>query len=113
MARFGVTEEQVAAFRFDESYRAMMKFEVERTRKLFDEGAGLLPLLAPPVRRQISLFEQGGRAILRAIERQGYDTLSTRPRLSKVQKGKLVMRALGLAIAQKLGGGGPRAKGAA
>jgi squalene synthase HpnC len=112
MAKFGVTEEQVAALRFDENYRQMMKFEVERTRGLFDEGARLLPLLDPVVRRQISLFEQGGRAVLKAIERQNFDTLSKRPRLSKLQKGRLVMRALGLAIAQKLGGGGG-AKGAA
>ena len=34
---------------------------------MFDEGEQLLPLLAPAFRRQISLFGQGGRAILRAI----------------------------------------------
>jgi squalene synthase HpnC len=111
MARFGVTEEQIAAFRFDAKFGAMMKFEVERTRGLFDEGAGLLPLLDPVVRRQISLFEQGGRAVLGAIERRGYDTLSGRPRLSRWQKGRLVMRALGMALAQKFGGS--RARGVA
>jgi squalene synthase HpnC len=103
MARFGVTEDQLASFRFDERYRDLMRFEVGRTRELFDAGAKLLPLLAPPVRRQISLFEQGGRATLRAIERQGYDTLTRRPRLSKLQKGRLILRALGVALAQKLG----------
>jgi len=102
MVRFGVAEEQIATFRFDENFRNLMKFEVERARALFDEGAALLPLLDPVVRRQISLFEQGGRAILRAIERQGYDTLTRRPKLSKWQKGRLVLKALGVAMAQKL-----------
>ena len=68
MARFGVSEEQIASFRFDEHFRDLMQFEVDRAAACFDEGTALLPLLAPAVRRQISLFEQGGRAILRAID---------------------------------------------
>jgi squalene synthase HpnC len=102
MARFNVTEEQIAAGRCDESFRKLMRFEVDRTRALFDQGAALLPLLEPSVRRQISLFEQGGRAILRAIERQNYDTLSRRPSLSAWQKGRLMFKALGVALLQKI-----------
>jgi squalene synthase HpnC len=102
MARFSVTEDQIAAGRCDQNFRNLMRFEVDRTRGLFDEGAKLLPLLAPPVRRQISLFEQGGRAILKAIERQNYDTLTRRPTLSKLQKGRLMLKALGVALLQKL-----------
>jgi squalene synthase HpnC len=105
MTRFGVTEEQIAAFRFDQRFRDLMKFELERTAACFDEGAALLPMLAPSVRRQISLFEQGGRAILRAIKRQNYDTLSRRPSLSKWQKGRLILKALGMAILQKVNPG--------
>ncbi len=102
MARFGVTEEQIAAFRFDARFRELMEFEVQRATSCFDEWAALLPMLAPCVRRQISLFEQGGRAILRAIERQNYDTLSRRPSLSKWQKGRLMFKALGMALLQKM-----------
>lgn len=105
MARFGVTEEQIASFRFDGHFRDLMKFEVDRAAACFDEGTALLPLLAPAVRRQISLFEQGGRAILRAIERQNYDTLSRRPSLSTWQKGRLIFKALGMAILQKFSPG--------
>jgi squalene synthase HpnC len=105
MARFGVTEEQLAAFRFDDNFRRLMQFEVRRTHELLDEGERLLPLLAPVYRRQISLFGQGGRAILRAIERRGYDTLTSRPSLSKGQKARLVLKALAAAVAQKLSPG--------
>jgi squalene synthase HpnC len=108
MVRFGVTETQIASFAFDENFKKLMQFEVDRTRQLFDEGAALLPMLDPPIRRQISLFEQGGRAILRAIEKQGFDTLSRRPSLSPWQKGRLMFKAAGIALAQKLL---PRAKG--
>ena len=102
MSCFNVTEDQIAAGRCDENFRNLMRFEVDRTRALFDEGAKLLPLLAPPVRRQISLFEQGGRAIIQAIERQNYDILSRRPSLSAMQKGRLMLKALGVAVMQKL-----------
>lgn len=94
MQRFGVTEEQIREGRCDDNYRRLIEFEVDRTEKMFDEGDQLLPLLDGFVRQQVSLFSQGGRAVLDAIRRQDYDTLSHRPRLSKWQKGKLVARAV-------------------
>src|SRR4051812_6260928 len=47
MSRFGVTEDQVTSFRFDENFRRLMQFEVNRTHRMLDEGQQLLPLLAP------------------------------------------------------------------
>jgi squalene synthase HpnC len=94
MARFGVTEAQLRDGRCDENFRRLIKFEVDRTQAMFDEGAKLLPLLAPRYRKQIALFGGGGQAILGAIRRQNYDTLTRRPRLSKGQKMGLMMRAL-------------------
>jgi len=92
--RFGVTEEQLREGRFDDRFREMLKFEVDRTAAMFDEGENLLPMLDPSVRGQIALFGRGGRAILDAIRRQDYDTLTSRPTLSAWQKGRLVLRAL-------------------
>jgi squalene synthase HpnC len=94
MQRFGVTEEQIRDGRCDDNYRRLIRFEVDRTAKLFDEGDDLLPLLEGYVRQQVGLFSQGGRAVLDAIRRQDYDTLSRRPKLSRWQKGTLVARAL-------------------
>ncbi|HXE51411.1 MAG TPA: squalene synthase HpnC, partial [Tepidisphaeraceae bacterium] len=67
MRQFGVTEEQLIAGRCDENYRRLMRFEVDRTGRLFDEGDALLPMLDPMVRRHVSLFAKGGRAVLQAI----------------------------------------------
>jgi phytoene/squalene synthetase len=102
MARFGVTVDQLRVGNATPAYRAMIKFEVERCQQLFDEGTRLLPLLAPQYRRQIALFGKGGMAILAAIRRQNYDTLTRRPSLSKFQKGRLVAAALGAALSQRL-----------
>ena len=94
MLRFGVTADQVKAGRCDDAYRKLIHFEVDRTERLFDEGAALLPLLDRSVRAQISLFSKGGRAILGAIASQGYDTLSHRPSLGKLRKGGLILSAM-------------------
>ncbi|MDB5174251.1 MAG: Squalene/phytoene synthase [Phycisphaerales bacterium] len=102
--QFGVSEEQIREGRFDEKYRRLVEFEVERTEALFKEGEGLLSMIDGSVRPQIALFGKGGRAVLEAIRRQGYDTLSRRPVLSRWQKGRLVMSALGGCLAARLTG---------
>ncbi len=97
MRHFGVTEEQLRGAgggRVTEGFRELIKFEVERTEAWFDEGAKLLPLLAPEFRRQIALFSKGGLAICDAVRRQKFDTLTKRPRLSKWQKARLVIGTL-------------------
>jgi squalene synthase HpnC len=106
MDRFGVSEEQLRTLVADARVRELIRFEVDRAEALFEQGEALLPLLDPSVRPQIALFGKGGRAILAAIRRQGYDTLSRRPVLSKWQKGKLVAGMLAGRAVGGLGGGG-------
>jgi squalene synthase HpnC len=86
MDRFGVSEEQIREGRFDEHYRELIEFEVNRTEQMFARGDALAPLIDRKYRKQISLFGRGGRAILGAIRAQGYDTLSSRPSLSRWRK---------------------------
>jgi squalene synthase HpnC len=104
MQRFGVTEEQIREGRCDDNYRRLIEFEVDRTEKLFDEGERLLPMLDSTIRQQVMLFAQGGRAVLKAIRGQNFDTLSQRPKLSKWQKGMLMAKALTNMAAGKLSG---------
>ena len=104
LARFGVTEPQIRQGLCDDNYRKLIRFEVDRTQALFDQGKALLPLLDRSIRQQIALFGDGGQAILAAIRRQDYDTLSSRPKLSKSQKGRLILAALGRYLKDKIGG---------
>ncbi len=94
MAHFGVTEQQLREGPVTAGYRAAIRFECDRATALLDRGEGLLPLLDDAVRPQVSLFGQGGRAILAAIRRQDYDTLTSRPTVSRWSKGQLVLRAI-------------------
>jgi squalene synthase HpnC len=102
MQHFEVDEDQIRNGHCTDNYRSLIRFEVDRTQKLFDDGDALLPLLEPTVRRQVSLFGQGGKAVLEAIRRQNYDTLSKRPSISKWRKGRLVIRALMTGVASRL-----------
>jgi len=90
MRQFNVTEQQIIEGRCDDNFRKLIRFEVDRAAELFERGSALLPLLRPAVRMQVALFGKGGRAILAAIRRQNYDTLSRRPALSRWEKGRLV-----------------------
>jgi squalene synthase HpnC len=105
MDRFEVTEAQIRDGRSDDHSRALIRFEVDRTAALFDRGAALLPLLRPSVRMQVSLFGKGGRAVLRSIRRQNYDTLARRPALTRWQKGRLIAAALTAMAGRVLAGG--------
>jgi phytoene/squalene synthetase len=71
-----------------------MSFEVDRACGFFDRGAKLIPLLPREAQVDVDLFIRGGRAILRAIERQDFDTWTQRPEVSKWEKGKLLLGAV-------------------
>jgi squalene synthase HpnC len=92
-ARFGVRERELAERRATPQFRAMMKFEIERAREWFQRGLPLAKKVDRRLALDIELFSRGGLAILRAIERQNYDVLSSRPVISRRRKILLLARA--------------------
>ena len=103
MERFGYTEEKLHAGVVDDSFRDLMRFQVDRARALFDQGAELVNTVEGAVRLDIALFTLGGLHILKAIERRRYDVLSSRPTLSKIVRAWLVARtAAGLKLKRKI-----------
>ena len=93
MARFGVTEEQIAARRTTPQFREMMRGLVAETRAMFNEGAALERGVEKQLAVTLRLFRRGGESILNAIEALGYDTLTRRPVVTKAAKVKLLGRA--------------------
>ena len=61
LQRFGVDEEQIIERRFDERFRALMRFEVERARACFAEGRKLEKRVSRSVRTDIRLYRLGAR----------------------------------------------------
>ncbi len=86
MARYKVSEKDLAANRASEEVRALMRFQVERARKYFCAGFPLIDRVRGHLKVDIALFSRGGLAILEKIEAQGYDTLAHRPTLGKREK---------------------------
>lgn len=104
MRRFGYTETELQQRVVNDKLRELMRFEVERARGLFVEGARLVPRVNRELRLDLNLFTAGGLALLDSIERQGYETLSRRPQVSKGKKMRLVLSGLLRLTAQRLPG---------
>ena len=79
LARFGVAEEDIAAKRAEENWRALMAFECERTRSLFEAGAPLGRRLPGRVGLEIRATVAGGRRILDRIDAARGDVFRRRP----------------------------------
>lgn len=94
MARFGVTEQDIAAGRFSPHFRELMRHEVDYARRMFHAGIPLIGRVDRELAIDLDLFSRGGLEILRAIEQQDYNVLRARPAISKPRKAALLVRAL-------------------
>jgi squalene synthase HpnC len=92
--RFGYADADLEAKRFTPAFAELMRFEVDRTKGYFDRGEALLPRLPREARVDVDLFVRGGRAILTAVERVGYDVWKSRPEVGKWEKAKLLAGAV-------------------
>ncbi len=93
MAAHGVTEATLRAGVATPGYVALVRELVEETRAMLLEGAPLIDRVDRELAATLRLFSAGGLAILRGIERIGYDTLSRRPEVSKGEKLSLLAGA--------------------
>ncbi|MFH1022333.1 MAG: squalene synthase HpnC [Planctomycetota bacterium] len=94
LARFAVTEDEIARGATTDRFRKLMAFETDRAREFFREGLKLVPLLEGRIRTDVSLFSRGGMALLDKIRKINYDIFRKRPALSKTEKMLLLFRAL-------------------
>ena len=94
MERYGVTEAIIAAGEATPNFRALLKYEVDTAREMFDIGLPLIQKVDRELALDLDLFSRGGLEILRAIENRDYDVLRARPALSSMTKLSLVMRAV-------------------
>ena len=95
MRRFGVSDETIAQGIATPEFRALLRYEVDYARGLFEQGLPLIGRVSSELALDLDLFSRGGLEILRAIERREYDVLSARPSISKPTKLALALRALG------------------
>lgn len=91
LERYGVTEEEIVSGRVGEGWTALMRELGRRARAALEEGACLLPLVAPDARVCPALLRDLYEAILDRIEAVKYDVFTSEPDLSFLRKIRIML----------------------
>ena len=90
LARFGVSEGDIAAGRAGPAWHALMSFQATRAETLLANGLALLPLLDRRSALCVRAFAGIYRGLLEQIRARGFDVFSARPGLSALEKVRAV-----------------------
>ena len=94
LEKHGYPVEGIAARRFDTRFRAAMQEAVEVARGLFVKGLPLADRVDRRLAIDLELFSRGGLKVLEKIERQDYNVLAARPKISKIERVGLLLGSL-------------------
>ncbi|HEY2900862.1 MAG TPA: squalene synthase HpnC [Polyangia bacterium] len=90
---FGLTDADVRSLKPSKTMRNLLRFEVARTRALYERGRPLLEMLGNDLRLELMLIWLIGTAILDKIESVDHDVFTQRPEISKRDKAMIMARA--------------------
>lgn len=90
LARFGVAPRDLLSGRTGDGFRALMRFQVARARRLYDSAWPGIALLAPDSRFGVATAASVYRGILDKIEAADYDVYTRRAHLSGPAKLRLL-----------------------
>src|SRR5258708_22118420 len=79
MARFGVTEDQIAASDASGGWWDLMRFQIDRSRRMMLRGAPLAKRLPGRIGLEIRTVVQGGLRILEKLDRPPGNVFRPRP----------------------------------
>jgi phytoene synthase len=86
LAAFGLSEADLVAGRVDDRWREFMRFQIERTRRLYHESWPGIRMLDTDGRFAIAAAAQLYRAILEDIEDHDYDNFTRRAHIGTLGK---------------------------
>jgi squalene synthase HpnC len=92
MKYFNVTEKDFEKEESSPNFRELIKYQVERAKKIFQDGYNLIPYLPGRLRFEIKWTILGGEIILEKIEENNYNAIRIRPVLSKLDYLKLLVQ---------------------
>jgi len=84
MELFKVTENIFAMKENNVNLKKLLRHNIERTQKMFDEGKNLLKFLSGRLKLEIRWTILGGETILQKIRKNDYNVFTKRPKLSKI-----------------------------
>ncbi len=94
LERFGYTEAELRNGIRNPAFVQLMRFEIARTRELFERGAPLARLVSDTGAADVALFTAGGMSLPDAIEKRGFDVFHGRVKVSSWTKLALIARAI-------------------
>jgi squalene synthase HpnC len=94
LERFGVQANDLGGHVMSGPLRRLLDFEVERARRLLDEGAPLVGQLRGRARIAVAGYVGGGRAALDAIAAADHDVLPSAPRATRRRRVQRTLQAL-------------------
>jgi phytoene synthase len=94
LASFDVSEDDIAAGRVTDRWRALMTFQAERARAYLEDGLRLLPSLDSRSALCVATFAGLYRTTLERIEASGFDVFEGPPQLSRLTKLRIVGEGL-------------------
>lgn len=94
LRKFGVRAEDLRDGNRSESFLNLMRFEAARARKYYDESAPLLELVHPRSRPSLWALIAIYSGLLDRIQQTNFDVFRRRVRLSALEKGWIVARAM-------------------
>ncbi len=94
LRHFGVSEGDIATRRVSAAVGNLVRFEVARTRALFERARPLVDVVGSDLAVELALTWHGGMRILDKIDRVGKRLFAQRPQLTAADKALVLTRAL-------------------
>jgi squalene synthase HpnC len=93
LSRFGLSVDDLVRRGATDSFKRLMKFEVERARAMFARGKPLCTSVSGRLGLELRSVWLGGMRILDRIEQNGYDVFASRPMITSTDKLKILLVA--------------------
>ena len=94
MLRHGVTESDLRIGKVSGNFRALLQDMIDRTRQLFVEGRPLSERVTGALKYELRLTWLGGFLTLKKIEDTDFDIFQRRPKISKPEGIRMLIRSL-------------------
>jgi squalene synthase HpnC len=94
LRHFGVTEADIAERRATPAVGYLVRYEVARTRALFERARPLVDIVGADLAVELALTWHGGMRILEKIESVGANLFAERPSLGSADKALVLARAI-------------------
>jgi squalene synthase HpnC len=92
--RYGYTEQELFAHKFNRQFECIMREAVCVAEDLFRKGLPLIKKVERRLALDLELFSRGGMKILAKIKAQNYNVLDRRPSISKVERVGILLQCL-------------------